>query len=396
VRPTILLSALSLFAGSAVFASSPLARSLQEIGASSFAPEQETGMPSGAGLNGNESDKRSSDYAVVEFQALRARAANGEVEALLKLGKMYVDGTTIEKNVQEAYRLFDAAAKKGSDRGRFGALIIRFQGLHEKSNERAGSRSYDLDSCPKDGDYIERFSNFDTKYDRELEWPYLFEYFVIKDERTRQQRTSPIDYPSTFQRKKESTEKPIASCILSPASSSQMASIDPERYAQDQIDQYGQHDYPFNYDCEPEYCGNLRRFERYQADKVSPPYQAAPICKNNYTNEFFDISKGNFVKDDPNGNVVGEYSIKDGFIPQDKSGNRFLLNDRYWSMLEALSDWQSYGRKFISSGSNGVSGGTVTFGAVPFRQSATDYLMVYRIERRGLHCTFKKAPSLNF
>ena len=396
MRPTILIGAFSLFAGSALFASSPFARSLQQASPSRPAAEQETGVPLGAGLNGKSADQRSSDYAVVEFQALRARAASGEVEALLKLGKMYVDGTIIEKNLQEAYRLFDAAAKKGSDRGRLGALVIRFQGLHHVSDEKPDSRNYDLESCPKDRDYINRFYYSESKYERELEWPYFFEYYVIKDERTRQQKTVAIDYPSTFQKKKDSTEKPIASCILSPASSRQMSSIDPERYAQDQINEHGQHDYPFNYDCEPEYCGNLRRFERYQADKVRPPYQAAPICKNNYTNEYFDISEGSFVKEDLNGNVEGEYSINYGFVPQDKSGGGFLLNDRYSSMLEALSDWESYGRKFTSSGSNGVSGGTVTFGAVPFRQSATDYLMIYRIERRGLHCTFKKAPSLNF
>jgi hypothetical protein len=36
--------------------------------------------------------------------------------------------------------LFDAAAKKGSDRGRLGALVIRFQGLHHVSDEKPDSR----------------------------------------------------------------------------------------------------------------------------------------------------------------------------------------------------------------------------------------------------------------
>lgn len=126
-----------------------------------------------------------------------------------------------------------------------------------------------------------------------------------------------------------------------------MASVDPERYAQEQIDQYGKHNYAFNYDCEPEFCGNLRRFERYRADIVSPPYQTAPICKNNFTKQYFDISRGSYIREDGEGNIEGNYSVKDGFLPQDKSGRAFRLNgsylsihagDRYWSILEALSE----------------------------------------------------------
>lgn len=175
MRATNRLISLALLGGATFVASSSFARNLQEISA----PGRATTLKSEALLDEKSDDEkqsaaRTSETNVVTYQALRARAARGDVEALLNLGKMYFDGTKIEKNDQESYRFFDAAAKKGSDAGRWASQFLRFQGIQKIFENNGNYRNYDLEKCPSDGEYIKRFSNYTDTYDRELEWPYHF------------------------------------------------------------------------------------------------------------------------------------------------------------------------------------------------------------------------------
>ena len=357
----------------------------------------------------------------MDLQSLRAQAQLGDIAALLKLGKMYAVGDLVAKDLPQAYRLFDQAAKKGSDIGRFAAATIRFVGGQHTTPPDRNEKNFDLENCPESSpfpnEYIEKFTSGQRRFDRLTEWPISFDYFVIEDPKS----SNKIDIRATFESKYKN-EKPIGTCFLSNISdyffstlngawrgSEEDASAFMLEYANEQIAQHGKHDQMPTWRPFPWEVPGWKGLKKYYDESASKPYQARPICRNNYNNQFFDITQGRANIVDFDGNFLRNQFFngkerKPIFLPQDKAGNSFVIARGSARLLLTIEDFisgnfdtssETTGRLYFS-GKDGLSGGYNEYGYLRFSENGRGLLFLFRKQELGFYCSYKKAPGLEF
>lgn len=400
---------------------------------------------------GAQQEPKSQNSVPLDLQSLRAQAQRGDIRALHDLATLYATGKLGEVNRPEAFRLFDEAAKKGSNKSAFAAAMIKFIGGQHQSIAPDEKRNFDLENCPDKSagnKYIEKFSISQSLFERLTEWPIQLEYFVIEDERPkfakeadalskkadtlrgaefwqvveqakalRAKSKKKIDIRATFE-SKSNFEKPIATCYLNYISheyhSETSKAWDGSRnkahtfmieYINEQMMQFGKHDQLFTR-FDGEYEQRWKKIEKYYDSTAQKPYQARTICLNNFTNQFFDVTTGDVELVDERGNSLGVESI-DGtrsatviFVPQDKAGRSFLLGQNVDFVKQSLENfiWSRLNDKIYFSGSDDISGGYEQYDSFKFRKSDRHFLLIFRKRELGFHCTYKKAevPNLEF
>lgn len=343
---------------------------------------------------------------------LRIQAEEGNVEAMYQLGKFFLseDGG---KNHFEAYRLFDRAAKQGSDKAKFAAMVIRsFGGQHHVSST-ANKENFDLENCPdkeSNGEYVQTFSNYENENDRLNEWPTSFEYFVIPDDRVKAEQEARKLFDAAEEirarRLKEALARgdtqALVGGILGSSEEQRLTqrAADLQRQAESGIDfvatylQKAKEERPIATCILSDFDGNL--IENAES------YKLRSICVNNSLKKVFDPSMGIVVEVDSSGNIgptktyQGTGVASDTFLLQDKSGNSFLPNDPISIADIIKGNIIDLSSELFVSGKNGVPGQVFRFGGIEFSRAGEHFIIVFKTVRSGFFCSYKKASSLNF
>lgn len=314
-----------------------------------------------------EGGERGGNDASVDLAFLRARASAGDAAAQAELAMLYLRGKGVRKNFVEGYRWLEVAGERGSDEAKFKAALLRVAGLNRVTEETGFQQSIVDKECPEQ--YIKRKTFGGYLKDEASEWPELYEYFFVRIEK--RERLNKIDYLKTFLNKKES-EKSIAMCVK------------PQRYILDY------------------YIRDLNQNELYGEGQESavPPYELIAskyrgICKNNFTQKFFDPWAGEYLSIDRNGNFIGMTSyifvgVDSSQVIQDKSGKSFLLSNAYGEPGNRKTE------KILDSAGN-WRGAYMEVGGFLYRDHGNyeDHI-VYRRELHGYECTYRSAPDFEF